>query len=528
MNSTLDTLQYATTLVKRWGQISLPNNRTLRETLIVDGISLWDVAAPVLAGFSFPKDLARKKPLSFFSREIRPCLSRVKRQLRALVPFPRNSNGCSRWPGDKTCLLLGFSGYMYRDVLESVARCLKENRYMNYVALHDDGRFQGTAVKLHGEGVQSVWEHWDSRVSARELENRRKLASALNYLDTLTTLPELISNAEGNSLWPKVENTFKWLFNVHLPSLMPYLALTRHILEEHRPDLIVSADMTDPRIRLFSLAGRLMGIPSLEVQFGLYTKSSVEWQFDVADKVAVWGERTHSLFREFGIPEERIVITGSPRFDGLVNVNRAQIAAIRSRLGIPDGRHMVLFASQYLLSNYSEFSDFPRAQRAVKRAIFKVADRLEGLSLVVKPHPIENVRETKKIADGCRNIVFVDRSEDIRELIKACDVFITLGSTATMDALVARKLVIFPAFPGLVWWDDVYLKSKVAHVVSSEYDLARSLQAIVNGQRERFLDELEPARQRFLKEWVHQADGQAANRIAALAMQLAGVEKRAK
>lgn len=523
MNSTLATLQSATTLVKRWGQISLPNGRTLRETLIVDGISLWDVAAPVLAGFSFPKDLARKKPLSFFSRKIRPCLSRAKRQWQTIIPFPRSSNGCWRWPEEPVCLFLGFSGYMYRDVLESVARCLKENRYMNYVALHDNGRFQGTAVKLHGAGVQSVWEHWDSRVHARELEIRRKLVSAINYLSRLTTLPELISDAEGNSLWPKVENTFRWLLYVHLPSLMPCLALTRHILEEHRPALIVSPDMADPRIRLFSLMGRLMGIPSLEVQFGLYTKSSVEWQFDVADKVAVWGERARSLFTEFGISEERIIITGSARFDGLVNVNRAQIAATRSRLGIPDGRCMALFASQYLLSNYSEFSDFPSAQRSVKQAIFQVADRLGQICLVVKPHPIENVRETKKIADGCRNIVFVDRSEDIRELIKACDVFITLGSTATMDALVAGKPVIFPAFPGLVWWDDVYLKSKVAQVVSSEDALVCSLQAIVGGQRERFLDELEPARQRFLKEWVHQPDGQAAARIAALAKQMAGV-----
>lgn len=523
MNNTLDTLQSAVSLVKRWGQASLPNGKTLSETLIIDGISLWDVAAPVLAAFCLPKDLSRKKPLSFFSRRVRPCLSRVKHKLQTIVPFPRSSNGCLRWPEEPVCLFLGFSGYMYRDVLESVARCLKENRYMNYVALHDDGRFHGTAVKLHGEGVHSVWEHWDSRAHAHELEMRHQLASAINYLNTLTTLPELISDAEGNSLWPKVESTFKWLLHVHLPSLIPYLALTRHILKEHRPALIVSPDMADPRIRLFSLTGRLMKIPLLEVQFGLYTKSSVEWEFDVADKVAVWGERVRSLFTEFGISEERISITGSPRFDGLVNVNRAQIAATRSRLGIPDGKVMVLFASQYLLSNYSEFGDFPSVQRSVKRAIFQVAGRLGQMCLVVKPHPLENVQETKKIAEGCENIVFVDKSEDIRELTKACDVFITLGSTATMDALVARKLVIFPAFPGLVWWDDVYLKGNVAHVVSSKDDLERSLQAIVGGQRERLLNELEPARQRFLKEWVHQADGQAAARIAELAKEMAGI-----
>jgi len=524
VNTTLDTFQYSADLVKRWGQVSLPNGKTLRETLVVDGIALWDVAAPVLAAFYFPKDLARKKPLSYFSRKIRPCLSRGKRQLRALIPFPHSSNGCSRWPGDKTCLLLGFSGYMYRDVLESVARCLKENHAMNYVALHDAGRFQGTAVKLHGEEVHSVWEHWDSRVHERELAIRRQLSVAVCYLTALKTLPDLLLDADGKPLWPKVENTIKLLLHVHLPSLMPYLALTRHILEEHRPVLIVSPDISDPRIRLFVLTGRLMGIPSLEVQSGLlHAKDSVEWQFNVAEKVAVWGERVRYLFADFGISEERIIITGSPRFDGMINVDRTQVDATRSRLGIPDGRLMVLFASQYLLSNYSEFGEFPSAQRAVKRAIFEAADRLSGMTLVVKPHPLENVQETKKIAEGCKNIVFVKRSENIRELTKACDVFITLGSTATMDALVARKLIIFPAFPGLVWWDDVYLKGNVVKVATSKDELERSLQSVVKGHGEQLLDELEPARQRFLKEWVHLPDGRAAERIATLAKQMAGI-----
>jgi len=109
-------------------------------------------------------------------------------------------------------------------------------------------------------------------------------------------------------------------------------------------------------------------------------------------------------------------------------------------------------------------------------------------------------------------------------LTKACDVFITLGSTATMDALVARKLVIFPSFPGLVWWDDMYLKNNVAVVVQSGEELERKLKEAINGQRERLLNELEPARRHFLEELVYKPDGQAAPRISALAMQMAGVE----
>ncbi len=393
---------------------------------------------------------------------------------------------------------------------------------MNCVVLHDDGQFQGTTVKLSGNGVQSVWEHWNASVTADERTIRRAIKTANKHFKIADILPDLISDGTQD-LCRRLESTFYWLFMVYLPMLAPYLAVTRHILKEHRPAIIISPDPSDPRTRLFCLAGRLRGIPSLAVQFGLHGKDSVEWQFFAADKLAVWGERARSVISAHGVPGERINITGSPRFDGMINMDRAHVSATRSRLGIPDGRSMVLFASQYLLGNYSAFGDFPRIQRSVKRAIFQAADRIAGMCLVVKPHPIENARETKKIAEGCRNIVFVDRNEDIRELTKVCDVFITLGSTATMEALVAGKLVIFPAFPGLVWWDDMYLNSNVALVVKSEEELERSLRSAISGQREKILAEFELARRRFLKDWVHQADGQAAERIAALAKRMAGI-----
>lgn len=525
MNNAFDTLQTAADLVKKSGNSLLPNGKTLRETLIVDGVSFWNVAAPALAAYCFPKDLARKTPPTLFNRLCKQYLRLAKQRIKSLVPFPRSSDGCARWPSDPVCLFLGFSGYMYRDVLEQIKSRFDKNHEMNCVVLHDDARLQPTAVKLSGDGVQSLWDHWTPQADVEEKRIRQELRDSIQSVNFKNVLAD-VDCAEKGTVWPKIEPTFNWLFHVYLPSLVPYLALTRHILKEHHPTIIISPDVADPRTRLFCLAGRMLGIHSLEVQFGLYNKDSVEWQFFVADKVAVWGESARRLLtKTHSVPEDRIIITGSPRFDGLTKVSGAQITATRARLGIHDGKAMVLFASQYLLSYFREFGDYHTVQRSVKQAIFQVADRLGQMSLVVKPHPLENVQETKKLAEGCRNIVFVDKSEDIRELTKACDVFITLGSTATMEALVARKLVIFPSFPRFVWWDDMYLKNNVAVVVKSEEELENKLKEVVSGQRERLLDELEPARRRFLGEWVYKADGKATNRIADLAKQMAGLEE---
>ena len=53
--------------------------------------------------------------------------------------------------------------------------------------------------------------------------------------------------------------------------------------------------MADLRTRLFCLAGRVLGIPLLEVQFGLYAEDSVEWQFLVAERVAALAKQMAGL-----------------------------------------------------------------------------------------------------------------------------------------------------------------------------------------------------------------------------------------
>jgi len=73
------------------------------------------------------------------------------------------------------------------------------------------------------------------------------------------------------------------------------LALTRYILKDHHPAIIISEDVADLRTRLFCLAGRVLGIPLLEVQFGLYAEDSVEWQFLVAERVAALAKQMAGL-----------------------------------------------------------------------------------------------------------------------------------------------------------------------------------------------------------------------------------------
>lgn len=517
MTSTLDTLHRAADLTKRIGEHVLPNGKSVREQLSVDGTSFWDAISPQLAAFWFPKDLTRRPTI--ISSHIVPYLRLIRNKFRGFRAFPRDAHGCERWPRERVCLLLGFSGYMYRDILAPVKSHFDNTGDMNCVVLHDGGSFQNNATKVSGNGVYSIWAHWAPSLNEMERDAKKKLAAALMEINSESLLAAL-SQEEVQTIGPRIVGTLRWILIGHLASLIPYYILARHILDGHPNSIVVSCDQADPRVRFFSQLARGKNIPSLEVQFGLCGKDGVEWQFLATDKVAVWGNNSRLIIASHGVADKQMVVTGSPRFDCLIDVPANQARNIRERLAIPEGKALVLFASQYLLKSYSKFGNFPKIQRAIKRAIFRCADQLGEMVLVVKPHPLEDVEETRSLAAGCKNIVFADKCEDIRELTKACDVFVTLGSTATMEALIAGKLVIYPAFPGFVWWDDMYLKNNVAYVAESEGALLSGLRNALTGMRGDMLEQVSPARQIFLDGMTHKQDGKATIRVSMLVKEM--------
>lgn len=523
MNDVAKRLEHSTGIVKSWGQSRLPNGKSLAEQFTFDGLSLWDVMAPVMALYYVPVALSGPKPPSLAQR-LRPHLSLAKCKTLNLVKRGRNRNGCDagRYVGSPF-LFMGFSGYMYRDVLQPVAECLAHSKGQESLVLHDELHLRKAPISMHSVRSESIWDHWDEAAAGEACALGRHLRAAIVELRTMEAFPLLIQT-EGESLWPQMQNAFNWLFNFHLPLLVPKIAIARHILKRHRPALIISTDVADVRARIYSLVGRQLHIPSLEIQFGPNGAEGVEWQFLLADHVATWGETTRQALLEHGVQAQQISVTGSPRHDSLVNVDANDVAKMRAHLGVPSGHAMVLCASTYQQKEYNSLSD-PELLLSMKRAVFKSAGEVGGLCLVVKPHPLENMQETKQLIGTGRNIVLVDPTDNIRELTKACDVFLGFGSTATVDAMIANKLTICPAFPDWIW-SDMFVKSNAVLVPRSEEEVLTSLRSIVDGSVDKVKAELEPARLTFLQKWTYKFDGGSSERAAMLAMEMAVENQR--
>ena len=88
-----------------------------------------------------------------------------------------------------------------------------------------------------------------------------------------------------------------------------------------------------------------------------------------------------------------------------------------------------------------------------------------------------------------------------------------MGSTATIDAILLEKPVIFPNYEGLVWWDDIYLKSAVTIQASTPHRLENLLNNLGTLLEDNESDEMSINRKVFIKEWVSFSDEKSSKKI---------------
>ena len=517
MAKIVDDLDKGTNIIKILGQSLLSDGRTLSEALTIDGIPYWEVFAVELARIYIPAALANNNKSSIFTRAIKPYMVRVKYALRNYARLRGNPQNSHSWPTSEAILCLDFSEHIGRDVLQPVVRNLAEMEGKQLVCLRDKPWNYSDVYEHKNIQYQTIWHYWNWDLKIYVYSVRSKIKRVTRYLRESNDLKNNISNIDP-ILWKKLEVVFNRFFIADLYMLVSNAAVARHILKQHRPSLVISGDVADPRTRVFILQCKNLGVPCLEVQFGLIGPEGIEWQFFVADVVAVWGEDAKATMISHGIPENKIIITGTPRNDCLTKATEGEIKSARQKLGIPEGNTIILLASAYQLKSYDKYSN-PNLLSAMKKAVFEAVNNSNNISLIVKPHPSEDENETKSFANSKKNIIFVSRDDDIRELTKICDCFISFGSTATVDALILGKFVICPVFPGWVW-SDLFKNTGAVYTPSSAKEVLETFELISTGKYVKVMAQLETARKEIVQQWIYRNDGHGAERVAKLGLSL--------
>ncbi|MFQ5790970.1 MAG: hypothetical protein ACE5JI_10910, partial [Acidobacteriota bacterium] len=321
----------------------------------------------------------------------------------------------------------------------------------------------------------------------------------------------------GVELGPWALASFHDTFLLQLPWAIRSYCEMRTILVQEQPELLVLYAESSGLGRAAVAAACELGIPSFAIQHGImypryysheHGADEVGGSADGACSVpmptrtAVFGSLARQLLVTRGhYPPERIVITGSPKFDALVEAARGyDRRSIRSRLGLGQTGPMLVVASRY------------SAIGPVFRELVRAAGSIPELRLVVKPHQAESSEPYQAVVDeeGARCVHIASASDNLLELLFASDGLITVDSLASSEALVLGRPVLV-----------VNLPSNLTPLVERGVAVGVRRDEPIEARLRQFLfdppsaSELEARRKQYLQEFAYGADGGSTERILA-------------
>jgi hypothetical protein len=273
-------------------------------------------------------------------------------------------------------------------------------------------------------------------------------------------------------------------------------------------------------------AARMLQVKTLGVQHGILYPNYFSYERTAADlgpgtpipdTTAMYGEDgVRMLETTFGYPKGQVVATGSPRYDALAaEVKTVDRDQSRRNLDIGASDKLVVLASRY-----TGIRDTHKASGPVFPGLLQAVGSIDGVRLLVKPHPAEPAdaydKDIAAAALGDRVRVMADRS--LSDILPAADLLVTVESLSATEALVAGVPVVVLRHPSNL--RDLVASGAAVGVLDGE-DPRPGLEALLTNEEVR--ERWRKSRDAFLLEVAHGVDGKALDRLLLLVSKMAGL-----
>ena len=254
-----DQFKKAGQLFELLGETKLSSKKNLKaEFCFGQDISLWEVVASNMVLYRFPllfpnssNTLNWRSMIKYYFRPYRGLLAKYR---DSVIAFSRRTNAsCSNWPqGNQTVLVLGFVPTFYRDTLRPVAESLASKERISVVVIRENKNCSVIVPESERVKIQSLWSHWDHEVENLSKSMMRQLQIVRNAFFNAMQFPAVAQAMGEDFSGFALMREFYWLFWREFKRLIPQVAIANHILDKHRPALIITADNADQRCRIYS------------------------------------------------------------------------------------------------------------------------------------------------------------------------------------------------------------------------------------------------------------------------------------
>jgi glycosyltransferase involved in cell wall biosynthesis len=338
---------------------------------------------------------------------------------------------------------------------------------------------------------------------------RRDLQRAVQMLLKQTDLWSLF-RVDRVDLTQVARPIIQTLLQVRLPMALPVLEGLQAIIQRQRPQLILSVPDRQWRAKAAIEFGRREHIPSLTIQAAVISRHP-RYDMIVADRVAVIGDLSRRLWEEHGIPAEKLVVTGAPRFDVKYRLDPGAPERIRAALGVPSGKPIITFATQPLPATVVE-----RNTKNVVRA----AKRFPDHQLVFKVHPREEPARYRRLLGKLEvDKIIITQDVDLNALLQASALVVTGFSTVALEAMAYDRPVLIVNLTGEPDPVDYVSSGAAAGAYTPEDVVKQMVLLLTDAQVNATLVE---GRRKYVVDQLYRVDGQATRRVVELIQDMIG------
>ena len=439
MNHLSSVEEQSSSLVKSIGNLKVGDNIYLKDLFIYKNINIWEVYEPIIAIYLLPQIISGKRKL--FNKYIYLLNNLIKYFLSFNFKNKKNKKN-NYW------LFTCFSNYMYDDTISPLVQyCEKNNLNFEHISI-------GNLTK--------------SNFSIRNIIYLLAFISKIKY----RIFYSKIENIENINVSKKDLNfIIDYLLYNLIPKNLSDIENALNLFNVQAPQVILSVDVANPASRIYTLLAKKYNIPSIDLQYGHYEPTDIEWRFSISDKIFVWGQYYFDLFeKNHFIKREKLEITGSPKFDYLNNKYHLQ------KSNKSNHKVKILFASTYTISSYENIENYEVIKKFKYNLVNEISNLL-NLELIIKPHPLEDTAWLNNIKSS-KNIIVTDKKSSIKQLISTCEYFISFGSTSTFDALLQNKICFSVNYDNTKKNQDIFIKNNLVNLINNDLDLKNILHSI--------------------------------------------------
>lgn len=305
----------------------------------------------------------------------------------------------------------------------------------------------------------------------------------------------------------------KLIYEKTFSNLVAEIDYLLSILKKHSINFVISSDDTARANKTLTLAAKSVHIPTLVVQHG-FPGHYLGYLPLSAHKIALMGKFSQKWFTKNHVPEERIAVTGIPRFEELFIIKKTM-----------HKKNYILFAGE-LGSNmgYVSVSLTHKVNENIFLDLIKTMKHLKKEILIVKLKSNDGqYGYYNKLINqsSCKNIKIVI-NEDAKVLIQNCKVLITTFSTMGIEAILLNKpVIIINYFKNhklleSLWKSNIIsskniiplLEYKAAFGVNKVEDLPGMIESLTDNHK---AQTLQKGRNKFIKEYVFQENNTSAH-----------------